>query len=104
MMAQQQHRNLAYGGQAVIEGVMMRGSRRVAVAVRTPQGKIIVHEESLNPTLYRGPLSRIPFVRGLTMLSDALGIGMRALMWSANVALGNEEPEYEVPTGMAMVS
>ncbi len=102
--AQYKRRNLPYGGQAVIEGVMMRGSRRVAVAVRTPQGKILVHEEKLNPTLYRGPLSRIPFVRGLTMLSDALGLGMRALMWSANVALGDEKPEYEVPTSMAMAS
>jgi len=79
-----------YGGQAVIEGVMMRGSRRMAVAVRDPSGEIILHAEPLNPALYRGPLSRVPFLRGLTMLWDALGLGVKALMWSADVAVGEE--------------
>ena len=44
----------SYGGQAVIEGVMMRGAHKVAVAVRNPKGEIVVHEEALNATLYRG--------------------------------------------------
>lgn len=79
-----------YGGQAVIEGVMMRGSHTMAVALRRPQGDIIVETEPLNETLYRGPISRIPFVRGLVMLWDALGLGMKALMMSADVAMGEE--------------
>ncbi|MCC7451295.1 MAG: DUF1385 domain-containing protein [Anaerolineae bacterium] len=95
---------LAYGGQAVIEGVMMRGANRVAVAVRKPNGEIVVHEETLNPTLYRGPISRMPFVRGLLMLWDALGIGMRALMWSAQVAMGQENPTFESPAELGLVS
>ncbi|HIE37666.1 MAG TPA: DUF1385 domain-containing protein [Anaerolineae bacterium] len=82
-----------YGGQAVIEGVMMRGSRRMAVAVRDPAGEIVMHTEPLNPTLYHGPLGRIPLLRGLTLLWDALGLGMKALMWSANVAVGEEETD-----------
>ncbi len=82
-----------YGGQAVIEGVMMRGRRRMAVAVRAPSGEILVHTEPLNPALYQGPISRIPFLRGLTMLWDALGLGLKALMWSADVAVGEEEGE-----------
>ena len=74
-----------YGGQAVLEGVMMRGSKAVAVAVRDPQGQIIVHSEPLNPKVYGGPVARIPFLRGLTMLWDSLVLGMRALMYSADV-------------------
>jgi uncharacterized protein YqhQ len=79
-----------YGGQAVIEGVMMRGSRRLAVALRHPEGHIVVETEPLNEALYRGPLSRIPFLRGLVMLWDALGLGIKALMMSADVAAGEE--------------
>lgn len=80
-----------YGGQAVLEGVMMRGSRALAVAVRNPAGEIVTHVEPLNKTLYSGPISRIPFVRGLTMIWDALGLGMRSLMFSAEVAMEEEE-------------
>ena len=79
-----------YGGQAVIEGVMMRGSRTMAVALRHPDGQIVVETEPLNEALYRGPISRIPFLRGLVMLWDALGLGMKALMTSADVAAGGE--------------
>ena len=79
-----------YGGQAVIEGVMMRGSRSVAVAVRDPEGKIVVKEEPINSSLYNGFWSRVPFVRGLGLLWDSLGLGMRALTFSADVAVGDE--------------
>ncbi|MGD2104879.1 MAG: DUF1385 domain-containing protein [Anaerolineae bacterium] len=79
-----------YGGQAVIEGVMMRGSQTMAVALRRPEGDIFVETEPLNEVLYRGPISRIPFLRGLTSLWDTLGLGMRALMTSADVAMGEE--------------
>jgi uncharacterized protein YqhQ len=82
-----------YGGQAVLEGVMMRGSRAMAVAVRNPEGEIVTHVEPVNQTLYNGPISRIPFIRGLTMLWDALGLGMRSLMFSADVAMGEEEEQ-----------
>jgi uncharacterized protein YqhQ len=82
--------SLNYGGQAVIEGVMMRGSQTMALALRRPEGDIVVETEPLNETLYRGPISRIPFLRGLVMLWDTLGLGMRALMTSADVAVGEE--------------
>jgi uncharacterized protein YqhQ len=82
-----------YGGQAVLEGVMMRGSRAVAVAVRNPEGEIVTHVEPVNQTIYNGPISRVPFVRGLTMLWDALALGMRSLMFSADVAIGEEDGE-----------
>jgi len=63
----------------------------MAVAVRDPAGKIVTHIEPVNQTLYNGPISKVPFVRGLTMLWDALGLGLRSLMFSADVAMGDEE-------------
>ncbi len=81
-----------YGGQAIIEGVMMRGSRSLAMAARNPQGEIVLRVEPLNQALYNGPLGRLPFLRGLIVLWDALGLGIKALMWSADVAMGEEKP------------
>ncbi len=68
-----------------MEGVMMRGQRHMAVAVRAPDGSIIVHEEALKGLIMH-PVMRLPFLRGLVGLWDALGLGMKALMFSANVA------------------
>ena len=82
-----------YGGQAVIEGVMMRGRTSMAVAVRNPQGKIVVHTEPLTAKIYTSSWGKWPFVRGLTLLWDALGLGMRALMWSAEVSAQEDEEE-----------
>lgn len=90
---------LNYGGQAVIEGVMMRGSKALAVAVRNPAGEIVVHTEMLNERIYGGRLARVPFLRGLTLLWDALGLGIKSLMFSAEVAIEeeNEDDEGEEP-------
>ena len=79
-----------YGGQAVIEGVMMRGKNAVAIAMRAPNQEIVVHQEALG-AIYKSRLTRIPFLRGLVMLWDALGLGMRALTISANTQTGEEE-------------
>jgi len=85
----------AYGGQAVIEGVMMRGARTMAVAVRAPNQEIALHTEDLSP-LYRGRVSRLPFLRGLLGLWDAFGLGWKSLSYSAGVA-GGEEVKFEGP-------
>jgi uncharacterized protein YqhQ len=85
--------NFSYGGQAVIEGVMMRGSKRLSVAVRNPNQEIIIHTEPLDPRIYGGRLAKIPFLRGLTLLWDALGLGIKSLMFSAEVALEEEKEE-----------
>lgn len=87
-----------YGGQAVLEGVMMRGSRRMAVAVRAPDKSIVVHEEVIDSPLYSGIWSRTPFVRGLGLLWDSLGLGTRALSFSAKVATAEEGQAAEVQT------
>jgi uncharacterized protein YqhQ len=83
--------DFSYGGQAVMEGVMMRGAKSMAVAVRQPDGEIIIHTEPLNPHIYTGSLSKVPFLRALTSLWDVLVLGIRTLMFSAEVALGEEE-------------
>jgi uncharacterized protein YqhQ len=85
-----------YGGQAVIEGVMMRGSRHMAVAVRAPDHSIVIHKQPISSALYNGIWSKVPFVRGLGLLWDSLGLGTRALMYSANVAAG-EEADFSGP-------
>jgi uncharacterized protein YqhQ len=81
----------SYGGQAVLEGVMMRGSQTCAVAVRTPDGNIVFKDVPLG-ALYRSKLARIPFVRGLFVLWDSLVLGVSALTFSANVQAGEDEP------------
>jgi uncharacterized protein YqhQ len=79
-----------YGGQAVLEGVMMRGSHSAAIAMRSPEKQIVIHQEPLGQ-VYRSRLVKIPFLRGLIMLWDALGLGMRALTISANLQTGEDE-------------
>jgi uncharacterized protein YqhQ len=79
-----------YGGQAVIEGVMMRGKTGMAIAMRAPDQSIVVHKENLS-SIYRSNLVKIPFLRGLVMLWDALGLGIRALTISANTQTGEDE-------------
>lgn len=79
-----------YGGQAVIEGVMMRGRNAVAIALRAPDQQIIIHTEPLSP-LYRSQWMKIPFLRGVLSLWDALNLGMRALTLSANTQSGEDE-------------
>jgi len=81
---------ISYGGQAVIEGVMMRGRNSFAVAMRAPDGKIVVHKENL-AAVYRSRITKIPFLRGTILLWDALGLGMKALTLSANTQTGEEE-------------
>src|SRR4030067_1357547 len=79
-----------YGGQAVIEGVMMRGTQSVAIAMRTPNKDISLHKEPLG-ALYKNKIIKIPFLRGLIMLLDALILGTRALTISANTQTGENE-------------
>jgi uncharacterized protein YqhQ len=83
-------RIITYGGQAVIEGVMMRGQKAFAIAMRAPDGTIVTHKEKL-ANVYRSWITKIPFLRGTILLWDALGLGMRALTLSANAQTGEDE-------------
>lgn len=80
----------SYGGQAVIEGVLMRGKSSVVMATRAPDNEIIIHQEKLTG-IYTSNWSNIPFLRGLIILWDSLGLGMRYLTMSANVQTGEDE-------------
>ena len=82
--------NPTYGGQAVIEGVMMRGAKSVAIAMRSPENEIVLHTEKLGG-IYKTRITKMPFLRGLVVLWDALGLGMRALTISANLQTGEDE-------------
>ena len=81
---------ITYGGQAIIEGVMMRGRKVYAMAMRAPDGNIVTKVEPLGG-IYKSPLAKIPFLRGLILLWDSLGLGMRALTDAANVQTGENE-------------
>jgi uncharacterized protein YqhQ len=89
-MATDKLRLPSYGGQALIEGVLMRGSKYVAAAFRLPTGEINIETEELS-RIYQSPLSRIPFLRGLVILWDSLGLGMRFLTQAANKQVGEDE-------------
>ena len=79
-----------YGGQAIIEGVLMRGKRAVAMAMRKPDGEIHIHTEPLS-RIYQSPVMKIPFLRGIIGLWDALVLGTRALTLSANLQADEDE-------------
>ncbi|MCS7173756.1 MAG: DUF1385 domain-containing protein [Armatimonadetes bacterium] len=72
------------GGQAVLEGVMMRGPRWVSTAVRAPDGRIVEEVQHRPSLLIRSRWARLPVVRGVVVLYEALGVGIRALLYSAN--------------------
>ena len=81
---------LLVGGQAVIEGVLMRGKDKAVVAVRTDSGKIVSREWRLRPVQDRFWLLKLPFVRGVIVLFETLVLGFRALSFSANAAGGRD--------------
>ena len=84
-----------YGGQAVIEGVMMRGRRHYAIAVRLPKlnpdtqlGEIVVQRGELKAPIYTNRIWKLPFIRGLALIGEQLHLGMKSLIWSANMNAG----------------
>jgi len=82
------------GGQAVIEGVMMRAPRSIAIAVRKPNDEIVVKKERVNPLGERYPILKWPILRGVVVLLESLVWGFKALTFSANEAIETNE----VPT------
>lgn len=81
------------GGQALMEGIMMRGPQRICCAVRKPDGSI---ETKLEPTPHHGVWSRIPLVRGAVSMVESLVMGYRYMMYSAQVSMGEDyDPQQE---------
>jgi len=84
-------RDAPVGGQAVLEGVMMRGVSTWAVAVRNPEGAVELTSESLVPWAKRNRLWRLPIIRGVVALGESMKIGFKALAISANAQLEEDE-------------
>jgi uncharacterized protein YqhQ len=84
-----------YGGQAVIEGVMMRGQRSMAVAVRSPSGQVHVSTKPISNS--QTGIRKVPFLRGVVVLVESLVLGLGALFESANLSLGEEDQKISGP-------
>ncbi len=95
--------SVSYGGQAVLEGVMMRGPAVWSVAVRTPAGDIVEVTKPVRSPMQRHRVWRLPVIRGVIALGESLAIGFRALAISANYAM-QEEPEEGSEGEVAQVS
>lgn len=81
-----------YGGQAVIEGVMMRGQTHIVTAVRRPDGGISL-DQRLLPKIYIGKMRKTPLLRGVIVMAEAVVLGIKTLLYSANISLGEEEEQ-----------
>ena len=91
-----------YGGQAVVEGVMMRGARHWAVAVRRPSGDLHLESHDIESMADRHPVLRKPLLRGVIVLGQSLAIGMRALMIAANQSVDDEEQLTSKQIGVSL--
>lgn len=85
--------SLAFGGQALIEGVMMRSKKHMVLCVRKPNNEIVTNVNNLNPMTDKHRLLGIPFVRGIVAMVETFFLGMKGILFSANTALSEEEEE-----------
>ena len=92
------------GGQAVMEGVMMRSPHSYCVAVRKPNGEIVVQESPLPRVSEKYPIFKLPLLRGLGTLGQAMVLGLKALRFSANVALEEGQPAPDSETKAREIS
>lgn len=83
-----------YGGQALIEGVMMRAPHEISIAVRVPDGSITLERQSIN-ALSAYPVLKLPLIRGFVALLDSLVIGIKSLTFSAGLAAEGEGEEIK---------
>ncbi len=87
--------DLAVGGQALIEGVMMRSPQYLAMAVRTPEGRIVVRKKIFKSIIRKLPFLNIPVLRGGIFLIEAMRLGIDALMFSADQAMSDDRVEHK---------
>jgi len=96
-----QEPSLAFGGQAVIEGIMIRSKKHMVICVRQPNGKILTKTQELNSLSERHKVLKLPLIRGLVALVESVYLGVKGLYFSANVSL-EEEGEKIEPKEMAV--
>ena len=94
--------SITYGGQAVLEGVMIRGQRHVSTSVRRPDGSIAYQTRKIN-LLFVGSLKKLPLMRGLLVLAETLVLGFRSLSFSANVGAEAEGEELSKASMIVMM-
>jgi uncharacterized protein YqhQ len=98
--------SLAFGGQALIEGVMMRSRTHVVMCVRQPNNEILTHTEEINSLSRRHKILRLPLLRGIIALFETFYLGVKGLYFSANAVLEEEEKftykEFAIAVAMAL--
>jgi len=90
-----QEPSLAFGGQAVIEGVMIRSKKHMVICVRQPNGKILTKTEEINSLSERHKVLKLPLIRGIVALVESVYLGVKGLYFSANVSLEEESEKIE---------
>jgi len=85
---------LAFGGQAVIEGVMIRSRRHMVICMRKQNGEILTKTEEINSVSERHKILRLPFIRGVPALFETLYLGVKGLIFSANAVLEEEDEKF----------
>jgi uncharacterized protein YqhQ len=102
LTAKEQEPSLAFGGQAVIEGVMIRSGKHMVVCVRQPNGEILKKVEEIKSVSQKHRVLRIPFIRGIVALFETLYLGVKGLYFSVNASLEEEEEKFN-PKDMVLV-
>ena len=95
--------SLAFGGQAVMEGVMMRSKDHMVVCVRQPNNEIVTKTEELHSLSQKYGFLKLPFLRGILALFETLYSGIKGIYFSANAAFGDDEEESLNPKEIAVV-
>jgi len=95
--------SLAFGGQAVIEGVMIRSKKHMVTCVRQPNGEILINVEEIKSISDKHKILRLPFLRGIVALFETLYIGIKGLYFSANASLEEEEKINPKEIALAVV-
>ena len=85
---------MAFGGQAVIEGVMIRSRRHMVICMRKQNGEILTKTEEINSLSERNRILRLPFIRGILALFETLFLGVKGLIFSANAVLEEEDEQF----------
>lgn len=89
-----QEPSLAFGGQAVIEGVMIRSREHMVICVKQPNGEILTKTEEINSLSQRHRVLRLPVIRGIVALFETLYLGVKSLFFSANAVLEDESEKF----------
>ncbi len=91
--------SLAFGGQALIEGVMMRSKKHMVLCVRKPSNEVLTNIENLKPLADKHRFLGVPFLRGIVAMVESFFLGMKGILFSANAALSEEEEENSITLG-----